>query len=109
MNASRCAVQWGIAPGPCDDSFTLEAVGRVLVATLCGWAQAGPNAVEGIAHAVIAFARQVLTREECGETVADVLRQMEAVALGQALDAHPAPAGAHPVRPTVGPCGMDLQ
>jgi hypothetical protein len=56
--------------------------------------------VEGIAHAVIAFVRQVLTEEEHGETVAGVLRQMEAVGFGQALDAHPAPAGAHPVRPT---------
>ncbi|MFF5522585.1 ATP-binding protein [Streptomyces coeruleorubidus] len=79
------------------------------MATLRGWAQTGPNAVEGIAHAVIAFARQVLTPEKCGETVTNVLRQMEAVTFGQALDAHPAPAGAHPVRPTTGPCGMDLQ
>ncbi|MFD3570451.1 hypothetical protein [Streptomyces sp. NPDC058667] len=83
----------GIDPDPCDDSFALEAVGQVLVATLRGWAQAGPDAVEGIARAVIAFIRQVLTEEECGETVADVLRQMEAVGFGQALDAHP-------VRPT---------
>jgi hypothetical protein len=90
----------GLDPDPGDDSFALEAVGRVLVATLRGWAQAGPDATEGIAHAAIAFVRQVLTEEGCGETVADVLRQMEAVAFGQALDAHPASAGAHPVRPT---------
>ncbi|MET9777927.1 hypothetical protein ABZ023_27370 [Streptomyces sp. NPDC006367] len=69
-------------------SHALEAGGRVLVATLRSWAQAGPNAVEGVAHAVIAFVRQVLTEEECGETVAGVLRQMEAVGFGQALEAH---------------------
>jgi hypothetical protein len=32
------------------------------------------------------------------EDVADTLRQLEAVGVGQALAAHPAPAGAHPVR-----------
>lgn len=31
----------GIAPYPYDDSFALEAVGQILVATLRGWAQAG--------------------------------------------------------------------
>ncbi|WP_432040976.1 hypothetical protein [Streptomyces chartreusis] len=91
----------GIDPDPCDDSFALEAVGRVLVATLRSWAQAGPDAVEGVARAVIAFVRQVLTEEEHGESVADVLRQMEAVGFGQALEAHPAPAGSNPVRPTI--------
>lgn len=79
----------GIDPDPCDDSFALEAVGRVLTATLRTWAQAGPDTVEGVAHTVIAFVRQVLTQEEIGETVADVLRQMEAVGFDQALDAHP--------------------
>ncbi|MFJ8666378.1 hypothetical protein [Streptomyces sp. NPDC093600] len=81
----------GIDPDPCDDSFALEAVGRVLVATLRGWAQAGPDAAEGVAHAIITFVAQVLTEEECGETVAGVLRQMEAVGFGQAFDGHPAP------------------
>ncbi|SCF90480.1 hypothetical protein GA0115254_123813 [Streptomyces sp. Ncost-T10-10d] len=46
----------------------------------------------------IDFVKQVLTEEECGETVADVLRQMEAVSVGHAFDAHPAPAGAQSVR-----------
>ncbi|WP_309050603.1 hypothetical protein [Streptomyces sp.] len=91
----------GIDPEPCDDSFALEAVGKVLVTTLRSWAQTGPDAVEGVAHAVINFVRHVHTQEEHGETVADVLRQMESVGLGQALDAHPAPAGAHPVHPTI--------
>ncbi|MEU3657844.1 hypothetical protein AB0E67_34865 [Streptomyces sp. NPDC032161] len=91
----------GIDPEPCDDSFALEAVGRVLVGTLRGWAQAGPETVEGVARAVIAFVRQVLTEEECGETVADVLRQMEDVGFSQAVAAHPAPAGSLPVRLTI--------
>ena len=91
----------GIDPDPCDDSFALEAVGRVLVVTLRTWAQAGPDTVEGVARAVIVFVREVLTQEEHGETVADVLRQMEAAGFGQALNAHPAPAGAHAVRPTI--------
>ncbi|MFB7852359.1 hypothetical protein ACFC34_35825 [Streptomyces sp. NPDC056053] len=91
----------GIDPDPCDESFTLEAVGRVLVSTLRSWAQAGPDAAEGVAHAVIAFVREVLTQEEHGESVADVLRQMEAVGFGQALEVRPAPVGSHPVRPTI--------
>ncbi|MFV0126160.1 hypothetical protein ACLGI4_00210 [Streptomyces sp. HMX112] len=66
----------GLDPDPCDGSFALEAAGRVLVATLRAWAQAGPDAVEGVAHAVIDFVRQVLTEEESGETVAGVLRQI---------------------------------
>ncbi|WKU42672.1 hypothetical protein Q3V23_00485 [Streptomyces sp. VNUA116] len=60
---------------------------------LRSWAQAGPDAAERIARAVIDFALQVLTEDH--EDVADVLRQLEAVGVGQALDAHPAPAGAH--------------
>ncbi|WP_367140619.1 MULTISPECIES: hypothetical protein [Streptomyces] len=55
-----------------------------------------PDTTEGIARVVIDFAVQFLTEDH--EDVADVLRQLEAVGVGQALDAHPAPAGAHPVR-----------
>ncbi|WP_258056111.1 hypothetical protein [Streptomyces sp. Ru62] len=61
-------------------------------------AQAGPDTAEGIARAVIDFAKQFLTEDH--EDIADTLRQLEAVGVGQALDAHPAPAGAHPVRLT---------
>ncbi|WTO33006.1 hypothetical protein OG399_44910 [Streptomyces achromogenes] len=89
----------GTDPNPCHHSFALEAIGHVLVATLRGWAQTRPDGVEGIGLAVITLVRQVLTQQESGETVADVLRQMEAVGFGQALEAHPAPSGAHPVRP----------
>ncbi|MEV5351325.1 hypothetical protein [Streptomyces achromogenes] len=95
----------GTDPNPCDHSFALEAVGHVLMAPLRGWAQAGPDGLEGIAHAVITFVRQILTHEESGETVADVLRQMEAVGFGQALEAHPPPSGAPRCRVVRAPRG----
>lgn len=84
---------------PCEDTFALEALGRVFVTSLRTWAQAGPDAAEGIARAVIDFALQILTEDH--EDVADVLRQLEAVGVGQSLDAHPAPAGAHAARLTI--------
>ncbi|MFJ6785215.1 hypothetical protein [Streptomyces yangpuensis] len=81
---------------PTAEMFALEALGQVLVATLRTWAQAGPDAAEGIAGAVIDFVVQFLTDDH--EDVAEVLRQLEAVGVGQALAAHPAPAGARLVR-----------
>lgn len=84
---------------PCADTFALEALGRVFVTSLRTWAQAGPDTAVGIARAVIDFALQFLTEDH--EDVVDTLRQLEAVGVGQALDAHPAPAGAHPLRLTV--------
>ncbi|MEU0060094.1 hypothetical protein [Streptomyces sp. NPDC006334] len=102
---------------PCADTFALEALGRVFVTSLRTWAQAGPDTAEGIARSVIDFALQFLTEDHedvveadggsrgnpgpAGYGSADTLRQLEAVAVGQALDAHPAPAGSHPVRLTV--------
>lgn len=83
---------------PCEDTFALEALGRVFVTSLRAWAQAGPGAAEGVARAVIDFATQFLTDDH--EDVADTLRQLEAVGVGQALDAHPAPASAHPAQRT---------
>ncbi|MEU0335975.1 hypothetical protein [Streptomyces sp. NPDC006193] len=84
---------------PCEDLFALEALGRVFVTSLRIWTQAGPDAAEGIARAVIDFAAQFLTEDH--ENVADVLRQLEAVGVGQTLDAHPAPNGSRPVRLTI--------
>ncbi|MFD3467979.1 hypothetical protein ACFWWM_16700 [Streptomyces sp. NPDC058682] len=60
-------------------------------------APAGPDAAEGIARAVIDFAVQLLTADH--ENVADVLRELEAVGVGQALDATP-----H--RPAPAPCAF---
>ncbi|MEU5646636.1 hypothetical protein [Streptomyces milbemycinicus] len=99
--AERIVVPVTALPGPdagepCEDTFALEALGRVLVTSLRIWARSGPNAPEGIARAVIDFAAQFLTEDH--EDAADILRQLEAVGVGQALDAHPAPAGSHPVR-----------
>ncbi|MGW5852520.1 hypothetical protein ACWFQ8_32125 [Streptomyces sp. NPDC055254] len=81
---------------PTTEMFALETLGQVLVATLRTWAQAGPDAAEGIACAVIDFVLQFLTDDH--EDVAEVLRQLEAVGVGQALAAHPAPDGARLVR-----------
>ncbi|MEV5176447.1 hypothetical protein AB0L10_36385 [Streptomyces flaveolus] len=53
----------------------------------------------GITRAVITFIAQILAEDH--ENVPDVLRRLEAVGVGQALDAHPVPAGAHPVRLTI--------
>ncbi|MEU9376499.1 hypothetical protein AB0D94_22370 [Streptomyces sp. NPDC048255] len=80
---------------PCDDSFALFELGICFLGTLRTWhEQAGPAAAEGIARA---FTAQILT--EPHEDVADILEQLMSVALGQALDAHPAPS-AHPVGTT---------
>ncbi|WP_409240600.1 hypothetical protein [Streptomyces sp. PA5.6] len=49
----------------------------------------------------VPFVREIFTDEERGESVADALHWIEAVGFGQALDAHPAPVGAHPVHPTI--------
>ncbi len=90
----------GLDPDPCDDSFALEAVGRVLVATLRNWSmQAGPCTAEGIARAVIDFVAHILTDED-REDVSDALYELEVVGVGQALEAHPAPNGAHPTHHT---------
>ncbi|MFE1781018.1 hypothetical protein ACFW9F_00120 [Streptomyces sp. NPDC059506] len=99
--AERIVVSVTALPGPeagepCKDTFALEALGRVFVTSLRIWAQAGPNTAQGIARAVIDFAAQFLSENH--ENVADTLRQLEAVGVGQALAAHPAPTGAHPVR-----------
>ncbi|MFJ6686279.1 hypothetical protein [Streptomyces werraensis] len=95
--AERIVVPVTALPGPeagepCEDTFALEALGT----SLRIWAQAGPDTAECIARTVIDFAQQILTEDH--EDVADTLRQLEAVGVGQALDAYPAPDGAHLVR-----------
>ncbi|MDT9682338.1 hypothetical protein RND61_09650 [Streptomyces sp. TRM76323] len=84
---------------PSKDTFALEALGRVFITSLRIWAQTGPNTAQGITRAVIDFAAQFLTEDY--ENVTDTLRQLEAVGVGQALDAHPASAGSPPVRLTI--------
>ncbi|MEU9158123.1 hypothetical protein AB0D59_48260 [Streptomyces sp. NPDC048417] len=99
--AERIVVPVTALPGPeagepCADTFALEALGRVFVTSLRTWTQTEPDAADGIARSVIDFAAQFLTEDH--EDVADTLRQLEAVGVGQALDAHPATAGGQPVR-----------
>lgn len=82
-----------------DVAERIVALGRVFLDTLRTWEQVCPATADGIAHAIIAFAAQILTEDH--EDVADILKQLEALAVGQALDAHPAPTtGAHSVRLT---------
>jgi hypothetical protein len=66
------------ADEPCEDTFAVEALGRVFVTSLRIWAQAGPDTADGIARAVIDFAARFLTEDH--EDVADTLRQSKAVA-----------------------------
>ncbi|MFJ3439204.1 hypothetical protein ACIPMU_37480 [Streptomyces cyaneofuscatus] len=71
------------------------------MATLRNWsAVGGPGTAEGIARAVIGFVAQILTQED-REDVSDVLRELEAVGVGQALQAHPAPDSSRPGRLTI--------
>ncbi|MFF0067003.1 hypothetical protein ACFYRC_36970 [Streptomyces sp. NPDC005279] len=84
---------------PCDDSSALFELGICFPGTLRSWhEQAGADAAAGIALAVIRFTAQILTEDH--EDFVDLLHQLNAVAVGQATEAHPAPAGAHPVRIT---------
>ncbi|MFD9042526.1 hypothetical protein [Streptomyces bottropensis] len=57
-----------------------------------------PGFPPGIAQTIVRCTENILT-EEHGD-VADVLRQLEAAAMEQAIEAHPAAADAHPVRRT---------
>ncbi|MFF3020027.1 hypothetical protein [Streptomyces sp. NPDC057939] len=81
---------------PTTEMFALEALGRVLVTSLRKWAQTGPDSAEGTARSVAEFVPRFLTDDH--EDLAEVLRQLEVVGVGQALAAHPAPTDAHPVR-----------
>ncbi|MFC7900165.1 hypothetical protein ACFUV1_08410 [Streptomyces griseoincarnatus] len=77
--AERIVVPVTALPGPeagepCEDTFALEALGRVFETSLRIWAQAGPHTAQGIARAVIDFAQQFLTEDH--EDVDDTLRQL---------------------------------
>ncbi|MGW9453793.1 hypothetical protein [Streptomyces sp. NPDC055632] len=75
---------------PCDDSFVLDALGRVFVTTLRAWATAGPDTAEPLARTALHLIAQLLVEDH--EDLADVLEHLNTVALHQALQAHPAPA-----------------
>jgi hypothetical protein len=100
--ATQIVVPVTALPGPdtgeaSADTFALEALGLVFLTTLHAWEQTGSDVTQGIARAVIAFTEQILTEDH--ENVAYILRSWKPC-VGQALEAHPAPGGAHPVRRT---------
>ncbi|MDJ0466020.1 hypothetical protein [Streptomyces sp. H27-C3] len=69
---------------PCAHSFLAAALGRLLLELLCH-GECLANA-PGIAATIIRFTDNILT-DEHGE-VADVLRQLEAAGMKQAMEAH---------------------
>ncbi|WP_030221086.1 hypothetical protein [Streptomyces bikiniensis] len=75
---------------PCDESFVLDALGRVFVTALGAWATAGPDTAEPLARTALHLIAQLLVEDH--EDLADVLEHLDTVALHQAIQAHPAPA-----------------
>ncbi|KUH38272.1 hypothetical protein [Streptomyces kanasensis] len=71
---------------PCAHSFLAAALGRLLLEVLCH-SVCLANA-PGIADTIVRFIENILT-EDHGD-VADVLRQLEAAGMKQAMEAHPA-------------------
>ncbi|MEV8248419.1 hypothetical protein AB0R01_32295 [Streptomyces rochei] len=71
---------------PCAHSFLAAALGRLLLELLCdGECLAGAL---GIAQTIVRFTENILTEEH--SDVADVLRQLEAAGMKQAMQARPA-------------------
>ncbi|MEI7029632.1 hypothetical protein [Streptomyces pratensis] len=71
---------------PCAHSFLAAALGRLLLELLCH-GECLANA-PGVAATIVRFTENILT-EDHGD-VADVLRQLEAAGMKQAMEAHPA-------------------
>ncbi|WP_460074125.1 hypothetical protein [Streptomyces sp. YKOK-I1] len=71
---------------PCAHSFLAAALGRLLLELLCHGVCLG--GLPGVADAISRFTENILT-EDNGD-VADVLRQLEAAGVKQAMEAHPA-------------------
>ncbi|AIS02544.1 hypothetical protein [Streptomyces glaucescens] len=71
---------------PCEHSFLAAALGRLMLELLChSVCLAGPR---GIADNITRFTENIFT-EDHGD-VADVLRQLEAAGMKQAMEAHSA-------------------
>ncbi|MEV6810265.1 hypothetical protein [Streptomyces sp. NPDC051132] len=71
---------------PCAHSFLAAALGRLLLELLChGVCLAN---APGVADTIVRFTENILTEDHNG--VADVLRQLEAAGMKQAMKAHPA-------------------
>lgn len=73
---------------PCPHSFLAAALGRLLLEVLRHGDGACLAFPPGIAQTIVCFAENILT-EDHGD-VADVLRQLEAAGMKQAMEAHPA-------------------
>ncbi|MFF3505674.1 hypothetical protein [Streptomyces sp. NPDC003247] len=73
---------------PCAHSFLAAALGRLLLEVLRDGDGACLAFPPGIAQTIIRFTENILT-EDHGD-VADVLRQLEAAGMRQAMEAHPA-------------------
>ncbi|CAL9627921.1 hypothetical protein [Streptomyces sp. enrichment culture] len=73
---------------PCVHSFLAAALGRMLLEVLCHADGACLAFPPGITRTIIRFTENILT-EDHGD-VADVLRQLEAAGMKQAMEAHPA-------------------
>ncbi|MEU7282503.1 hypothetical protein AB0A69_27565 [Streptomyces sp. NPDC045431] len=70
---------------PCAHSFLAAALGRLLLELLSDGACL--SGAPGIAQTIVRFTENILT-EDHGD-VADVLRQLEAAGMKQAMEAHP--------------------
>ncbi|MFC4506161.1 MULTISPECIES: hypothetical protein [Streptomyces] len=73
---------------PCAHSFLAAALGRLLLEVLCHGDGACLAFPPGIAQTIIRFTENILT-EDHGD-VANVLRQLEAAGMKQAMQAHSA-------------------
>ncbi|MGW8065977.1 hypothetical protein ACVV2G_27815 [Streptomyces ziwulingensis] len=70
---------------PCEHSFLAAALGRLLLELLChSVCLAGAR---GMAETIVRFTENILTEDHGG--VGEVLRQLEAAGMKQAMEAHP--------------------
>ncbi|MFI6523082.1 hypothetical protein [Streptomyces uncialis] len=86
--------------GPELHRLLLDVAARVIIPVTA----ADGHDTDPCAHSFLAgapgIAQTIIRFTDDHEDVADVLRQLEAVGVGQALDAHPAPAGTSEERTT---------
>ncbi len=71
---------------PCEHSFLAAALGRLLLELLCH--SVCLASARGMADTIVRFTENILTEDHGG--VGEVLRQLEAAGMKQAMEAHPA-------------------
>lgn len=90
---------------PCEDSFALEAPGRIRLGILRAEDDVCPAPAPGITQAIIRFTEEILTEDhedpEDVADVADVLEQLAAVAVNHGSRCPPRPGGVHRTPPGV--------